>query len=371
MIYLNHAATSWPKPEKVIQGYLDGLRALPEGQFRSVRTNSNVMDECRQSLGELFQIQSWRRIFFTSGATEAANNIINGLRYMEKRVLVTQVEYHSVLRPLYNHPAALQVMVLPCDEHGHINPQSILNVPGKYDALFVNHCSNVTGAVQDMCAIGRTAKARGIPLIMDAAQSAGCIPIRAEDWYLSGLVFTGHKSLQGLPGTGGFYIREDLPIIPCKFGGTGRDGRVLRYGDKYEFEPGTQNAPAIGALNIAVKALLETGVVNVQAQEIKRIAQVKKSLSLIPRVHVFGGGDNQGPVISITMDGLKPGDLAYILESSYGVITRDGLHCAPLIHERLGTKEKGTLRISISKETTQKELDTFIEAIKEISHEVT
>ena len=243
MIYLNNGATSWPKPPAVSEAVQACLSGTPASQFRG---GSSIMKKdvevlCREKLGQLLGIRETERIFFTSGATESMNTVLGGLDYGEKdsSILVTQTEHNSVLRPVYNleqlreHP----VLVVKCTINGIVTEESLeIAVRPDSRVLIVNHCSNVTGCVQDMEMIREFVKRHGLILIVDVSQSAGCIPVDADKWEADALIFTGHKSLMGIQGTGGFYVRSGIELKPLKYGGTGRNSAQLTYENKdYEY----------------------------------------------------------------------------------------------------------------------------------------
>nr|MCR5775574.1 aminotransferase class V-fold PLP-dependent enzyme [Lachnospiraceae bacterium] len=273
MIYLNNAATSYPKPESVIKAYTDALRSLPSGQFRSagVSDNADSFSLCRQRLGRLMGIEKWDRIYFSSGSTEGLNALIAGLGIRADQVISTVTEHNSVLRPLYNlREDTGEPVLLHCNENGMVNPElfEAEAQQGRAKAVILNHCSNVTGAIQDIKAFGEIAKTYGLIFILDVSQSAGCMAIEADESNVDALAFTGHKSLMGVQGTGGYYVREGLELKPFKYGGTGLDSRKIRYdGTDYEYEPGTQNAPGIAALAEAANRILEKGIDKIRAKE--------------------------------------------------------------------------------------------------------
>ena len=372
MIYLNQAASSWPKPTRVLQAHGLALSALPAGQFRGGASpeGADVMDDCRKKLGTLLGISDHGRIYFSSGATDAANAVICGLPLKGRRVLATQTEHNSILRPLMNHKDRVgSVDVVPCDAAGWVNPEQVEAMLDRDTAaVFLNHCSNVTGMIQHVRPIAETAHRHGALLVLDAAQSAGCIPVDADAWGVDALIFTGHKSLFGPQGTGGYYVRAGIPFSPYRYGGTGRDSRQLTYeaGD-YEFEPGTQNIPGIAALASGVEYVLEEGVQEIARKEQSLIKRLRDGLAAIGRVRLYGDSRCVGPILSFNVDGLKPADAAYILEGGYGIRVRAGLHCAPLIHSALGTGDTGTIRVSVSNMNTLKDMDCLINAIGEIA----
>ena len=370
MVYLNQAATTWPKPRRVLEAHAAALSAPPRGQFRSsARGGADEMGQCRQKLGALLGIGDCERIFFCSGATDALNALVRGLPLDGGRVLATRTEHNSVLRPLMNHRDRVgAVDIVPCDGAGRVDPEAAeAMLAGGAAALFVNHCSNVTGAIQDVPALADAAHRHGALLVLDVAQSAGCVPVAAEAWGVDALAFTGHKGLFGPQGTGGYYVREGVALTPLRYGGTGRDSRRLTYGPgEYEYEPGTQNMPGIAALLAGVEYVLERGVENIRARERALIRRLRDGLSAMDGVTLYGGDpDESGPVMSFNFDGLSPADAAYILDG-YGIRVRAGLQCAPLIHGAIGAPEAGTVRASVSDMNAPEDIDTLLEAAREI-----
>lgn len=373
MIYLNQAATTYPKPQCVLEAHTASLYSGPVGQFRSSSTakEPDIFEKCRCSLGTLFGIKEWKRIFFSSGATDSANAVIYGLPLSGKNVVITQTEHNSILRPLLNLREQVgSVTIVPCDSDGKVEPADIeAAISEETAAVFVNHCSNVTGMIQDIAGIGKITKKKGVILAVDVSQSAGCIPIEADLWGIDILIFTGHKSLFGAQGTGGYYIKEGVEFCPYKYGGTGRDSRQLTYekGD-YEFEPGTQNTPGITALNAGAEYILRRGVERIAEKEQNLMKMLYQGLEDIPGVRVYGNAmKNQGPVMSFTFSGLQSSDIAYILQNGYHITVRAGLHCAPLINDAMGTGKYGTVRVSISDMTQEKEIQSILSAMTEIS----
>ena len=245
MIYLNNAATSWPKPFSVCEAVQACLMDTPASQFRggSAILKKDTEERCREKLGKLLGIHAHDRIFFTSGATESLNTVLCGLDYGEEGcgILATQTEHNSVLRPLMNQPVLKKhpVTIISCLENGAVTrnalekglKEAMENTGKNPSALIVNHCSNVNGYVQDMKLIGNFVRENNLLLIVDVSQSAGCIPVDADSWRADGVIFTGHKSLLGIQGTGGFFIRKGLELKPLKYGGTGRNSQQLTYED--------------------------------------------------------------------------------------------------------------------------------------------
>lgn len=371
MIYLNNAATSYPKPQSVIDKIDESLNALPSGQFRSVGIfgNEDIFPECKKRLAKLLGVEDGDRIFFSSGSTDSLNQIFYGFDLKPEEVITTVTEHNSVLRPLFNISDKAPVLV-SCDENGFVEPGDIeARITPEIRAIVLNHCSNVTGTIQDARTIGEIAKKHKLIYILDCSQSAGCIPINADEWNVTALAFTGHKSLLGPQGIGGHYVRAGVELRPMKYGGTGRDSRIISYRDSdHEYEVGTQNAPAIAALNESCRIILEQDVERIHIAESRLMDYFVDQLSQIVNVRIFAKDVKaRGPLVSIAIDGLKPSDFAYILQNSYGIITRSGLSCAPLIHKHIGSGEEGTLRLSISQYTTKDDIDETVLAIKEIA----
>lgn len=372
MVYLNQAATTWPKPQCVLDAHTAALYAPPAGQFRGGSSaDGDPAEACRAALGRLLGVAATERFVLTSGATDSANALVVGLPLAGRRVLVTQTEHNSVLRPLLNlEGCASRVDVVPCDADGIVSPEAVeAMLREDTAAVFVNHCSNVTGAIQDMPAIAEIAHRHGALIVADLAQSAGCVPVDADGWGIDALLFTGHKALFGPQGTGGHWVRPGIPFKPHRYGGTGRDSRRLTYGDgDYEFEPGTQNMPGIAALRVGVEYVLVRGVDAVMARERALMARLRDGLLAIPGIVVYGGErSGMGPALSFNLSGFSPADAAYILFGGYNIAVRAGLQCAPLIHEVMGTAERGVLRASVSDMNTEDDIDRLIQAMREIA----
>ena len=372
LVYLNNAATSYPKPECVTEIAVRKMNALPSGQFRSagILDDGDVFTECRQRIGHIIGTAEADRIFFSSGATESLNAIFIGLGINATEIITTVTEHNSVLRPLYNLPDIKgEPVLLPCDVCGRVDPERFEAEAkkGRTKVLVLNHCSNVNGTIQDAGAFGEIAAKYGIFFILDASQSAGCIPVYADEWRVDALAFTGHKSMLGLQGTGGYYIRSGIPFQPMRYGGTGLDSSRIRYDDGvYEYETGTQNAMGIAALSEAAGYILDTGIENIADREHSIREYTKERLEAIPGVHIIPAADECGPVISLVSDMLMPSDLAYILQNSYEIVTRAGLMCAPLIHKYIGSGDNGTVRVSFSCFQTTDDIDRLAEALREI-----
>ena len=356
MIYLNNAATSFPKPPSVIEAMKMDLDSPPVSPLRSNAQGNDLLTDMRKLFGTLLNISDWERIFFCSSATDAINRILGG---KEWTIVATSDNHNSVLRPLLNghHPVKI------------ISPSSVFDTLPNGSLLILNHCSNVTGKMIDVPSIVRQAHQQGFLVMLDASQSAGCIPIDVDRWGIDILVFTGHKSLFGPTGTGGYYIHRSIQLHPTQFGGTGRDSSIIKYeNDEWEYEVGTQNMVGLAGLKAGVEYVLGRGVGCIFHRLQSETNWLINELRGIEKVILYSeGGEKQGPVISFNIEGLLPSDVGYILQNSYDMTIRTGLHCSPLIHQQLGTHEHGTVRVSLSDFTTHEELETFIRAIHEIT----
>ncbi len=357
MIYLNNAATSYPKPPSVIKAMTVALENPPVSPFRSNAQESDLLMDTRKLLGKLFNIGDYERIFFCSSATDAINRILAG---ENKTIVATSDNHNSVLRPLMNrlHQGTIIPPITPSD-----------TLP-KASLLIINHCSNVTGNIVDVAEITHRAHQQGMLVMLDAAQSAGCIPIDVDRWGVDILVFTGHKSLFGPTGTGGYYVHRNINLRPTQFGGTGRDSSIILYKDgEWEYEVGTQNVVGIAGLKAGIEYVLKNDVGIIFHKLQSETNWLINELRGIDKVTLYSkGGDHQGPIVSFYINGLLPSDVGYILQNSYDITVRTGLHCAPLIHQQFGTSEYGTVRVSLSHFTTHEELEAFVNAIREIAH---
>ncbi|MGD8782162.1 MAG: aminotransferase class V-fold PLP-dependent enzyme [Ignavibacteria bacterium] len=375
MIYLNNAATSFPKPLQVVEALKSVIETPPFHNARMgfEREAFDVITECRKLLCDLFNGEDYNRIIFTSNATESLNLIINGLDLKGKHVVTTVVEHNSVLRPLktLEREKAINITIVDCDEFGFIQPKNVINAIKKNTAcVIINHCSNVTGTINDLYSIGKVAKMKGIPFVVDASQSAGIIPIDIKKMNIDFLAFTGHKSLYGIQGIGGAYIGEKVRLRPLIIGGTGVRSDYLFQPEELPiyYEAGTPNIPGIFALNEGIKFVLEKGIDNIFAHKIHLIELMRKHLSEKRRIKIYPGIKCNQPttVFSFNIGGISPDDVGYMLENMFNIIVRSGLHCAPLIHKHIGTSPAGSVRVSPSYFTTEKEISVFSNAIDEI-----
>jgi cysteine desulfurase / selenocysteine lyase len=373
MIYLNNATTTFPKPDSTQKAVNDYLGATPFSCMRGgyAGQEEDVMSSCRQKLADFFNVEDPGDIFFTSGATESLNLALRGLDLDGGHVVTTATEHNAVLRPLFRLEAEgkITLSITDCDAMGRVAPKDIIgNIREDTKAVVVNHCSNVTGEEVDLAAVSRGLGTRGILLIVDAAQSAGCAMVDVREQGIDILVFTGHKALYGIQGTGGIYIKKGVEVRPLKTGGTGITGELP--GQPAErpgyYEAGTPNVPGIVSLGAGVDFVAETGVEHIKKSKARHTAMIAEALSGNDRVQVCGARGPDSPVLTFNIKGLAPARTSRILEESYGIITRAGLHCAPLIHRAIGTYPEGSVRVSPSYFTTDDEVERFIDAVEHI-----
>lgn len=374
MIYLNQAATTWPKPETVKKAVEAGIALPPSSQNRGAgKQDEDIAVRCRKELAGLFHTGDYQRFYFTSGATDAFNRIIRGLELEESRVLITANEHNAVLRPLCNIYRNLKMDVAGCDRQGRLDYADFEEkLKSETGAVFVNHCSNVTGQSVNLKKIARLVhqKSKAL-LVVDASQSAGVLDIDLSKTEIDILVFTGHKGLYGPQGTGGFYLSPEVFLKPVVYGGTGYDSRRLVMEEGWqEYEIGTQNYHGLYGLCAGIEFVRKTGLEKIRQKEQELMGVLTAGLRTLKGVEMYGTENRtdvlSGPVLSFNLRGLKPADVAYYLAESYGITVRSGFHCAPLIHRALGCAENGTVRVSVSCFNRVQEIELLVEAIREL-----
>jgi len=399
-IYLDNAATSFPKPPRVIEAmtrFMTEVGANPgrAGHPKAVEAG-RMVEATRNSLATLFHIPSPERIVLTLNVTEALNMVICGFLNPGDHVITTSMEHNSVLRPLRHleEKGIITLTLAACDIRGRLDPETLPSLIQKNTGLMVlNHASNVCGTIQDVKAVKQAIG--DIPLLLDAAQTAGCLPIDAEDAGIDFLAFTGHKALLGPQGTGGLYVREGLNIRPIIRGGTGSISEKELQPDFFPdmLESGTRNNVGIAGLGAAVDFILETGVESIREHEKTLTKTLLSALREVPGVTVYGplNAEAQTATISVTFDSLLPPGDRYdyggcgavnlelmeeevypaeagkILSAEYDILVRTGLHCAPIAHKTLRTFPEGTVRISMGYFNTIEEMEITARAIQRIA----
>jgi cysteine desulfurase / selenocysteine lyase len=380
LIYLDNAATTYPKPDVVYDFmssfYRDhGVNPGRSGFDASLEAEEIVINT-RKLLTDLFNAGSdINRLTFSYNASDSLNMIIQGLVEKGDHVITTMLEHNSVLRPLYHLQmnGVIEVTHVMFDEHGYIHPDDIKKAIRKNTKIVVlNHCSNVIGTIQPVAEIGKICKENGILFVIDSTQSAGTVTIDIQAMGIDVVVFTGHKCLLGPTGIGGSYVMDKVPVKYTRFGGTGVRSAQLTHLDEfpYRLECGTLNLVGVAGLNAGIKWLLKNGIDNLHHKEMMLWDRLRKGIQSIENVITYCAKDpeNHNPVLSFNIKNLEAGEVGTILDVDHNIASRTGLQCAPKVHVGLGTdKIHGTVRLSIGPFNTEEHIDEAIEAVKEIA----
>jgi cysteine desulfurase family protein len=374
-IYLDHAATSWPKPEAVyaaVERYQRELGApAGRGVYAEALEVQDQVEQARSGIARLIGAGDARRVIFCYSGTDALNQAILGTVRDGAHVITTVVEHNSVLRPLgaLEDAGRIRVTRVGCDASGFVDPAEIERawLPST-QLVVVTHASNVTGAIQPIRDIGSIAHRRGGLLLVDAAQTLGEVPLNVADLEIDLLAAPGHKGLLGPLGTGLLYLRPGVELEPLRRGGTGSRSQSDRQPDELpdRFEAGNLNVPGIVGLAAGVDYLHQRTVERVRADSIELTTRLLAGLTSIEGVRLLGPppGEQRVGIASITVDGYDPQELALLLDTAYRVQGRPGLHCAPLMHAALGTLDHGgTLRLSLGCLSTADDVDAAVAAI--------
>lgn len=379
-VYADNAATSFPKPPEVMETITAVLRQTSLSPGRSAHkyslAASRIIFDTREALAELFNCVDSSRIAFTCNVTEALNVGIFGLRgsilQPGDHVITTALEHNSVMRPLryLQQIDNITLSILPIDDNGEVLTSELPRLLRDNTKLIVaNHVSNVTGAVTDIEAIGRQ-KGNAFFLV-DAAQSAGVFPIDVDAMQIDMLAFTGHKSLLGPTGSGGFYLRKGHDLQPLKRGGTGSNSEMEQQPDFMPdiFEAGTPNTLGIAGLGAGVDFVMRTGLNTIKKHEQHLCRLFCEGLTQFRGVTVYGPpvSRNRAAVISLRLDGKTESEVAQRLDREHNVLVRSGLHCAPGAHRAIGTFPDGTVRFSFGFFNTEADVTACLQALKDIS----
>lgn len=380
MIYLDHAATSWPKPLEVIKAMADFLERAGGNPGRSGHRLSvaagRVVYDAREAVAEFFNAPDPLRVIFTQNATHALNAAMRGLLRPGDRAVTTSIEHNSVMRPLRAlEEKGVEVVVAPCRGDGSLDPAEMEKaVTPDTKLVVVNHASNVAGTILPVAEVAEIAHRAGALLLVDAAQTAGSLPIDFREMGIDLLAFTGHKGLLGPTGTGGLVLGERVEaeaIEPIMAGGTGSRSESEEQPENLpdKLESGTANAVGLAGLNAAIRFLNERGVEAVRAHGVELTRELVDGLSDIPGVTIHGPreAEKRTATVSIAVDGLRVSDVGLRLDDDFDVLTRVGLHCAPACHRTLGTFPEGTVRLAAGLFTTAEDVANTIAAVKEIA----
>lgn len=376
-VYLDNAATSFPKPKEVLKEMVDNYIRFGvspgRGSYDLAVMAAGILQQTREKLARFFNAPDPERVIFTANATDALNMAIQGLLKPGDHVVSTCLEHNSVLRPLYllRERDIIRYDLLPFDGQGYIDPQMIAGaVKPNTRLVIVSHASNVLGSIQPLREIGAICAARHIPLLVDAAQTAGYIPFDMRGWNIGLVAFTGHKALMGPAGIGGLILSPDVDIAPTRFGGTGMDSRSLRQPQEYPFrlEAGTHNFPGICGLSASLDYLERHSAADKGCYRSLSLAKLLyDGLSTLDGVTIHSPNPSGVPIVTCTVRGKTAGDIGDILDGDYQIAARTGLHCAPLVHEALGTAETGAVRFSPGAFNTREDIMRAVAAMEKIA----
>lgn len=377
-IYLDNAATSYPKPEYVLEAIRNYFENIGANAGRSAHKRayeaSKLVFETRETVANLIGIKDSSRIIFTQNATEALNLAILGL-VVDKgdQVLTSSIEHNSVMRPLRHleKEKGITIEIVNCASDGQLNPSDLESkITKKTKLIVINHASNVVGTILPIQKIGEIVHKYNIPLLVDAAQTIGCLPIDVKKDFIDLLAFSGHKGLLGPQGIGCLYIKEGIELKPLKFGGTGSNSESEIQPDLLpdKFESGTLNLSGIAGLKASIEFISKKGVNNIRSRVKNLIGMLIEKLSVIGDVIIYGPKDAelQTGVISINIKGKEPSEIGDLLDRKYDIAVRVGLHCSPQTHKTIGTFPKGTIRLSIGLFNTNEDIDKLCEALCQI-----
>ena len=381
LIFMDNAATTWPKPESVYQFMTDFYRTTGASPGRSGYDLSleaeALLDQLRKRLTRFFggDEDTPERLCFGYNATDALNLIIYGLLSAGDHVVTTNLEHNSVIRPI-NHlvrDGGVEATFVPFDSQGFVSPSDIAAaIRPNTRLVIVNHGSNVLGAIQPVKEIGRICREREIPFAIDTAQTAGVVPINMKEINVDVLAFTGHKALMGSTGIGGLCVRKHLVIRQTRSGGTGVQSAYPYHLEDYPWrmEYGTANILGIASLSAGLDWIEQRGMENIYAHEMRLANRLIEGFRGIERVRLYccDGRKNNLPTFSMNIDGMESGKVGERLDLKHNIATRTGLHCAPLVHKQLGTADiHGSVRFSIGSFNTEEQIELAIGAIAEIA----
>ncbi|MDQ1911178.1 aminotransferase class V-fold PLP-dependent enzyme [Paenibacillus sp. GD4] len=378
LIYLDNAASSWPKPPQVLEAMrlsMEQAAANPgRGSHQMAVQASRVLFEGRKRLAKLFKVKNPNDIVYALNTTMALNLAIKGFVKEGDHVICTAVEHNSVRRPLeyLKRTRNIQVTYIQTDNRGHMDVNEVERQMTNRTTLMVcTHSSNLLGSILPIAELGELCRKKGVKLLLDAAQSAGTLEIDVEAMGIDMLAFPGHKSLLGPQGTGGLYIHPGIDLEPLLHGGTGSQSEAIEQPlvrpDRYE--AGTPNTVGIAGLTEGVKLILEETVESIHKREWELTQKLMQGLQEIEGITIYGPeiGQNKTGIVSFNVGQADSSEVAFILDQSFQIAVRAGYHCTPLAHEMAGTLDKGAVRASVGFYTKASEIDQLIGAVKEIA----
>ena len=377
VIYMDNAATSYPKPETVYDAvdsfnrYMGGNPG--RGSNRSTLQAGSVIQQTREALAGLFNIKDSLRIAFAHNVTDAINIGLKGILRPGDHIITTSMEHNALARPLYFlSQQGVEWTTIPCDSEGQLDPEDMRKaIKSNTRMICMLHASNLTGTIMPIEAVGYLARQANVLFMVDCAQTAGVLPIDVEQCNIDLLAFTGHKSLYGLQGTGGLYVRPGLTVNPLKHGGTGSFSEHLQHPVLMpdSLESGTLNTPGLTGLLAGIQFIEATGRESIHRREQVLMERLTEGLSSIKGVSIYGPADlkQRTAVLAMNIEGVDCGELSVSLDYEYGIVIRSGLHCAPLAHQTIGTFESGACRFSPGFFTSEEDIDAVIRAVHDLA----
>ena len=375
MIYLDNAATTMKKPQCVIDAVVNAMTHMGNagrGANEASLDASRIIYDTREKISDLFNLKNPSRVAFTCNSTESLNIAIKGILTNKDHAITTALEHNSVLRPLYElESKGMELSIVNCDENGNINYDDFEKlIKENTKAIICTHASNLVGNVLDIKKIGKIAKKHNLIFIVDASQSAGVFPIYMQDMNIDILCFTGHKGLLGPQGTGGLCVRENINVRPLKVGGSGVNTFSKTHPEIMPtiLEAGTLNGHALAGLNAALDYLKEEGIENIQKREEELMFRFYNGIKDIKDIKIYGNFENKrAAIVAFNVGNIDSAAFSDELSLYYNISTRPGAHCAPLMHRAMNTVDQGAVRFSFSHYNTEEEIDTAINAVKEIA----
>lgn len=374
MVYFNNAASSWPKAPGVVDTVSEWLSRPPIHPGRSFGQEDDVLAKCREAISKLINAESPNCIVLTTCATHSLNIAIWGLGLNQgSKVITTVTEHNSVLRPLFHlrEKRNVEIVHIPLDGTGSLYFEEFeRHIDESVKLVAINHASNVTGRVNDVRSFFSVAKQFRAVTLLDASQSMGLVDLDVKELHADIVAFTGHKALHGPPGTGGLYVSPKVELEQIFVGGTGvRSDLMLHPQDMpMRLEAGTPNVPAFAGLLAAINWHERDGIAHRQTA-LKLTDKLVAGLKQIPKVRIFGRQVEAEhiPIVSFKISGIEIEEVGYLLDRSFGIVCRTGLHCAPMIHKAIGSSPEGTIRFSLSGFNTEEEVDYAINAIRKLA----
>ena len=378
MIYLDNAATTMKKPDCVVQAVTQAMCSMGNagrGAHDASLDASRMIYDLRVKLADFFNAEHPKQIVFTANATESLNIAIKGILNPGDHVITTELEHNSVLRPLYEmEEKGVELSFIKSDSNGCLNYDDFeKNIQPNTKAIVCTHASNLTGNLLDVTRIGSIAKKYNLLFVLDASQTAGVFPIDVQAMNIDILCFTGHKAFMGPQGTGGMYVREGVSVRPLLSGGSGVQS-YLRHHPKEmptALEAGTLNAHGLSGLLAAIQYIEEMGLDAIRKKEQELMWYFYENICKIPGIKIYGDFETKErcAIVSLNVSDYDSSEVSDALYMNYGISTRPGAHCAPLMHQALGTVNQGAVRFSFSHFNTKEEIDIAISALKDIASE--